>query len=288
LVDPENPAEPLEDPKIVAKSMLQEGADIEAIIAETSLSKPTILGLKGALIKAQKRLEATEDKAAKGSPSENVGEEEISLDLKKEAQITNQAVALARSQQRLKSLDPKSEFLHGGQQQPEGNTSRVLVDLETARLIRSMRQETEEQERHRNNNGDSSSSQAITALQKEFAEFREQMHKRELESLQKQSDKLEAQISDLRSDLRSSAGSNSDLAVVVKEGKDLLVKALETQGPIRSYLIPSTNFVRPKEEAPLVRAAAATPGAPGQYNFLEEMRKRGLVTRVVDLQKGGP
>jgi hypothetical protein len=30
--------------------MLQEGADIEAIMAETNLSKPTILGLKGLLL----------------------------------------------------------------------------------------------------------------------------------------------------------------------------------------------------------------------------------------------
>jgi len=39
-----------EDPKGLAKTMLQEGADIEAIMAETNLSKPTILGLKGLLL----------------------------------------------------------------------------------------------------------------------------------------------------------------------------------------------------------------------------------------------
>lgn len=37
------------DPKGLAKTVLQEGADIEAIMAETNLSKPTILGLKGSL-----------------------------------------------------------------------------------------------------------------------------------------------------------------------------------------------------------------------------------------------
>ena len=39
-----------QDPKGLAKTMLQEGADIEAIMAETNLSKPTILGLKGLLL----------------------------------------------------------------------------------------------------------------------------------------------------------------------------------------------------------------------------------------------
>jgi len=39
-----------EDPKGLAKTMLQEGADIEAIMAETNLSKPTILGLKGVTV----------------------------------------------------------------------------------------------------------------------------------------------------------------------------------------------------------------------------------------------
>lgn len=264
--DPENPSEPLEDPKTLAKTMLQEGADIEAIIAETSLSKPTILGLKGALIKAQKRL-ATE---AKAPPEET----DLNTDLKKETQTTNQAVALARGQLRLKALNPKSEFLHG-EQQPEGNTSRVLVDLETARLIRSMREETE-QERHKNN-GDSSSGQAIAELQKEFNAFKEQMHKKEIEALQKQSDKLEGQIVELRADLRSSAGSNSDLAVVVKEGKDLIVKALETQGPIRTYLVPDAINIQRPADAPKLQTQTET-----RSGVLEELRRHGLVTKIVE------
>jgi len=288
LVDPENPSEPSEDPKTLARIMLQEGADIEAIVAETSLSKPTVLGLKGALIKASKRLDkrlAAEDNA----PCESLGkaspEEEIITDFKKETQVTNSALSLARSQQRLKSLDPaKYQELHGpGPEQAETSLGKLLTDIEFSRYLKTLR----EQESHpHQNNGDSGSSQAITELQKEFAEFREQMHKKEIEFLQKQSDKLEGQISDLRSDLRSSANSNSDLAVVVREGKDLLVQALQTSGPIRSYLVPSTNYVMPKEEAPAVHMQAVATPAPGQFNFLEEMRAKGLVTRIRDVKRG--
>jgi len=261
--------------KQAARSMLEAGSTIEEIAAVTKLGRNQILGLKGSIAKANKRLESE----AKASPSENLGEEEIITDFKKETQVTNSALSLARSQQRLKSLDPaKYQELHGGQQQPEGNSpSRVLVDLETAKLIRSMREETE-QERHKNN-GDSSS-QAIAELQKEFNAFKEETHKKELEALQKQSDKLEGQISDLRADLSRSTNSNSDLAVVVKEGKDLLVKALESSGPLRSYLIPTENFLHKKEEAPTLHTQAVATPAPGEFDFLAEMKKHGLVTTV--------
>jgi hypothetical protein len=258
------------DLKQLARQLLSEGLDVDAVAEESGLSKMVVLGISGAMKKAQKKLEATEDKAAKSSPSENVGEEEISLDLKKEAQITNQAVALARSQQRLKSLDPKSEFLHGGQQQPEGSsTSKTLADVELAQYIRSLRETTG----HPNNNGDSQ------GLQKQINDLREQLHQKDLEALQKQSDKLEAEIQGLREDVRHSTNGGSDLAVVVRETSNLIGKALESPGVIRSYLVPDGINIGKKADAPpLLRAQPVEAG----NNVLEVLKKHGLVTKVVE------
>jgi len=212
--------------------------------------------------------------------TENLGEEEISLDLKKEAQITNQAVALARGQQRLKALDPKSEFLHGGQQQPEGNSpSRVLVDLETAKLIRSMRQETEEQERH---NGDSNSQ--VLQVQRELNDLKDKLAKKDIENLTKQTDDLRQELKELRADVRGSAGAQSDVAVLMRETSNLIGRALENPGVIRNYLIPSENFLRPKGDAPVLHTQAVA--TPGEFNFLEEMKKHGLVTKITDVRRG--
>jgi hypothetical protein len=45
-----------DDQKELARTMLKEGASIEDVMSETTLTKPAILGLKGALAKANKRL----------------------------------------------------------------------------------------------------------------------------------------------------------------------------------------------------------------------------------------
>lgn len=258
------------DPKQLARQLLSEGLGVDAVAEESGLSRMVVLGLKGALIKASKRLAATQDKA----PPENVGEAEISLDLKKEAQITNQAVALARSQQRLKSLDPKSEFLHGGQQQPEGNTSRVLVDLETARLIRSMRQETEEQERHKNNGGGAEATETLN-LRKEVDALREEIRKKDVED-------LKGQIAEMRQEMRHSTNSGSDLAVVVREASGLLEKIVTSDGPLRSYLMPDNNIpIKPRGDAPLLQGQPAG----GQNGLVDVLRERGLTTRIVHAQR---
>lgn len=260
---------PSEDPKTLARTLIREGVDPAEIAERTGLSQSSVNGLKGVLRKtikkAQGELASPEDKAA---GSGNVGEQEIIVDMKKEAQIASGAVTLARSQQRLRSLDSKAyQDLYGGQQSEVNSPSRVLVDLETARLIRNMR--IEEQQGGHNNNG----SNQVSELQRQMAELREQLHKKDLEILQKQSDKLEAQLVELRADLRSSAGSTSDLAVVIRESSQLLSQVITHPGPIRNYLAP--DIVRDKKEAPLL----AQP-AEARNKIIDTLRMHGLTTRI--------
>lgn len=258
-----------EDPKTLAKSMLEEGADIEAIVAETSLSKPTVLGLKGSLIKAQKRL-ATEAKA----PSQNLEEEtDLNTDLKKEAQTTNNMVVLARGKQRLKSLDPVAYRDHyGPPEQAETSPGKVMADLELSRYIRTLR----ENESHPNN-GDSS--QAMLELQRQITDLKTEMHKKDIENLTKQTDDLKQEVKELRSDVRGSVGVQSDLAVIVRETSSLLEKVISHDGPLRSYLSPDVP-IQPRGAAPLLRAQPAE----AQNGLVDVLRSHGLTTRVIERQ----
>ena len=251
------------DPKQEARDLLQAGSSPEEVMEQTGLSKAVVLGLLGAQVKAKKKLSKEQ-----GEPSENVGEEEITADLKREAQVTNAGVALARSQQRLKSLDPNLyQSLHGGQQS-ETSPGKILADLELAKYIKQMR----ENESHQNNGGDSQ------GLQKQINDLKEELHKKDVETLQKQSDKLEAEIQGLREDMRHSTNSGSDLAVVVRETSNLIGKALESPGVIRSYLVPDGINIGKKADAPaLLRAQPVE----ARNNVLEVLKKHGLVTHVV-------
>lgn len=262
---PENPSEPLEDPKTLAKRLLAEGSTVDEVVAETNLSRPTVLGFLGAARKAEKKLEK-----AQGEPSGlgKADDEEKNLieDFKGENALAASAVILARNKSRLKLQDPalyNSLFPSG--QQPESNTSR-LADLEIARYIRSMRLE-EESARH--NNGDSSNETAL--LRKELQNVKEEMRKKDVED-------LKGQIAELRQEMRHSTNSASDLAVVVREGKDLLVKALENPGPLRNYLAPDNVNIRSPGDAPaLLRAQPAE----AQSGLIAALRAHGLTTHVV-------
>ena len=265
------------DPKHRARQLLSEGLGIDAVAEESGLSRMVVLGISGALKKAQKKLAATEDKAAKGSPPENVGEEEITADLKREAQVTNAGVALARSQQRLKSLDPNLyQSLHGSGQSEANSPGKILADLELAKYIKQMR----ENESRPNNGGDS---QATLGLQKQIDDLKEEMHKKDVEALKKETEKLAGEIGELRADLRHSTNSGSDLAVVVREASGLLEKAVESNGPLRAYLMPNNIDIKPRREAPELRRQVVQ-AEPGSGTVVSGLSKYGLVTQV--LRKG--
>lgn len=257
-----------EDPKTLARNLIREGVDPAEIAERTGLSQSSVNGLKGVLRKTLKKVQgelaATEDKVA---GSGNVGEQEIIVDMKKEAQIASGAVTLARSQQRLKSLDSKAyQDLYGGGQQPEGGPAAKLIDLEIIRQLRDMRLSEE----HRNNGGGAEATETLN-LRKEIDVLKEEMRKKDLED-------LKAQIVELRADLRSSAGSTSDLAVVVREGRQLLEKAITSPGPLRTYLIPDQINIKKPGDAPKLQ---------GQTNsaILETLRSHGLVTRIPPLRE---
>ena len=255
------------DPKQLARQLLSEGLDVDSVVAQSGLTRPVVLGISGALKKAQKKLAATEDKAAKDSPSENLGEEEITLDMKKEAQITNSAVALARSQQRLKSLDPALYQALHGPGQAESSSSKTLIDIETAKLIRSWR---EEEPPHRNN-GDGAEASETALLRKELETAKEEMRRRDVED-------LKGQIAELRQDLRHSANSASDLAVVVRETSNLIGKALESPGVLRNYLLPADAYIKDKAEAPLLHQQTGL----GTRSVVSALHGHGLVTKIIE------
>ena len=204
-------------------------------------------------------------KAAKGNPEE---ETDLNSDLKREAQTTNNMVVLARGKARLKSLDPGAYRDHyGPPEQSETSPGKVLADLELAKYIKQMR----ENESHPNNGGDSQ------GLQKQINDLKEELHKKDVEALQKQSDKLEAEIQGLREDMRHSTNSGSDLAVCVKSVENLLTEGLQHPGPLRNYLVPDTINIKPAADAPpLLRAQPAA-----RNNVVDILKEHGLTTRVV-------
>lgn len=57
----------------MARSLFQEGADVESVMAKTGLSKPACLGLKGSLVKASKRLNA------RSTPTEAISKPETEV-----------------------------------------------------------------------------------------------------------------------------------------------------------------------------------------------------------------
>ena len=204
-------------------------------------------------------------KAAKGNPEE---ETDLNTDLKRETQLTNNMVVLARGKQRLKSLDPGAYRDLHGPEQAETSAGKVMADLELSRYIRTLR----ENESHPNNGGDSQ------GLQKQINDLKEALHQKDVEALQKQSDKLEEEIRELRADVRGSAGAQSDLAIVVKESKDLLSQVISHDGPLRAYLMPDNINIGKKADAPpLLHAQAAV----GNGSVIQELQRHGLTTRIL-------
>lgn len=256
----------LEGDKEAARTRLLEGASVEQVIEESGLSRPVVLGLLGAIRKEEKRMSKSEEGSAGATDKVSKDDEEgLVGDFKDENRLAASAVVLARNKSRLRQQDPglyNSLFPSG---QPESNTSR-LADLEIARYIRSMRLE-EEGARH--NNGDSSNETAL--LRKELETVKEEMRKKDVEE-------LKGEIAELRQDLRHSTGSNSDLAVVIKETSNLIGKALETPGVLRNYLLPGDGYVQDKKSAPLL----AQPVEPGSRSVVSELSKRGLVTKIIE------
>lgn len=268
----EAPSE-LEGAKSEARTALLEGASVEQVITESGLSRPVVLGLLGAIRKKAKKISKSE-----GEPSENLGkanqeEETLVNDLRHEAKVDGAALIAARNRNRLKREGPEIYGqLHGGS---EGSSSRVLVDLETAKLIRAMRLETEEQQHHRND-GDSNSQ--VLEIQREVNELKDKLAKKDIENLTKQTEDLRQDLKELRQELRSSPNSSSDLAALVKSTENIIIRAVESEGPIRRYLTPDgINIQKPSDAPALLRAQPAE--ASG---LVDALRAHGLTTRVLE------
>jgi len=260
--------------KQAARSMLEAGSTIEEVMASTGLGRNQILGLKGSMVKANKR-----SIKVSGEPSDSLGkadQEEATLvnDLRDEAKLDGAALIAARNRNRLKREGPEIYGqLHGGQQSEANSPAAKLIDLEIIRQLRDMRLSEE----HRNNGGGVEATETLN-LRKEIDVLREEMHKKDVEALKKETEKLAGEIGELRADLRSSAGSNSDLAIVFKESKDLISQIVTHDGPLRNYLLPDVN-IKPAHEAPELRRQVVEDGRPSVASVLA---KHGLVTKVLE------
>ena len=259
------------DPKQLARQLLSEGLDVDAVAEESGLSRPVVLGISGAMKKAQKKLDKAQGEPSLQSGKSNSDEESLIADIKGENTLAANAVLLARNKSRLRLQDPTSFNSLFPSGQPESSTSR-LADLEIARYVKNMRLE-EETTRH--NNGDS---QTTLGLQKQIDDLREQLHQKDVQNLRDETTELKQELKEIRSEMRSSGGSNSsDLAVVVRETTNLIGKALESPGVIRNYLLPGDGgYIKDKRDAPLLHTQAE----PGGSLVISELAKRGLVTRV--------
>jgi len=256
------------DPKQEARDLLQAGSTPEEVMEQTGLSKAVVLGLLGAQVKAAKKLSKSGEEPSNSLGKPDDEEKTLISDFKGESSLASSALVLARNKSRLRQTDPalyNSLFPSG--QQPEVGPAAKLIDLEIIRQLREMRQAEE----HRNNGGGAEASEGLN-LRKEIDALRQEMHQKEIETLQKASDKLEGQITELREDMRHSTNSGSDLAVVVKEASSLLEKAISHDGPLRSYLMPDN--IKPRHEAPTVQ------GPDGRNAVLEALRPFGYVTKL--------
>lgn len=300
-----------QDPKSVAKGMLQEGADIEAIMAETNLSKPTILGLKGSLIKAQKRLG---DKARTGLEKQQ-GDEGIPTESDFLRQIL-QDVKFSKIDAVVSLVDSYGYNVQGlyaalkdiaaslsivryvvkrwAAYRSEAIPGWILREIEGTSLVRP---------HVASNDGDSQTltKEELSRLfdeklkQQQDSNWRSWVNEKLQNNDGGQVSKLEAEIEEMRKEfrdqqihdlkseiesLRRNASAPDSVTQVVKSVENLLSEGLQHPGPIRLYLSPSEQFIKDKKEAPLL----TQPVEPASRSVASELSKYGLVTNV--LRKG--
>ena len=257
---------PLSEPELISE-------DFSCDICDKSFG--TENSLKAHRLRAHRKSAnwSNEDKAAK--PSDANDEQEIADDFRRQSRTASQALSLARNQSRLKNTNPHMfRELYGHEE--DGSPTRAIVDLEVAKTLRAMRQE----EPSHQNNGDSTSETAL--LKKEVTDLKEALRQKDLQSLRDENAKINEELKEIRSEMRSLPNSGSDLAALVKSTENIIIKAVESEGPIRRYLTPDGITIQKPSDAPKLQTQIET-----RSGVLEELRRHNLVTRIVDVQKGG-
>jgi len=253
---------PLSEPELIS-------ADFACDICDKSFG--TENSLKAHMLRAHRQAAnwTGGNKAAKASDAND--EQEIADDFRRESRTASQALSLARNQSRLKNTNPHMfRELYGHEE--DGSPTRAIVDLEVAKTLRAMRQE----EPAHQNNGDSNET---AVLKREVSDLKEALRQRDLQSLRDENAKINEELKEIRSEMRSLPNSSSDLAALVKSTENIIIKAVESPGVIRNYLLPSDGgYIKDKKDAPLLHTQAE-PG-PGGSLVISELAKRGLVTRV--------
>ncbi len=229
---------------------------VEAHMLRSHRIKPSSLGGIGAT-----------EKVSKDDGESLVG------DFKAENTIAANALVLARNKARLRQQDPHQFRQLYGHQDEDGSPTRAIVDLEVAKTLRAMRQE----EPSHQNNGDSSET---VLLKKEVTDLKEALRQKDLQSLRDENAKINEELKEIRSEMRSLPNSSSDLAALVKSTENIIIKAVESEGPIRRYLTPdgSVNIQKPSD-APKLQTQIGT-----RSGVIEELRSHGLVTKIVERQ----
>jgi hypothetical protein len=204
---------------------------------------------------------------ATGKVSNKDDGESLVADIRAENTVASNQLLLSRNKSRLRQQDPH-EFSRLYGHEEDGSPTRAIVDLEVAKTLRAMRQE----EPSHQNNGDSNET---ALLKKEVTDLKEALRQKDLQSLRDENAKINEELKEIRSEMRSLPNSSSDLAALVKSTENIIIKAVESEGPLRRYLIPDGTIpIKAPGDAPLLRVQ------PAGNNVLEELKKHGLVTRV--------
>jgi hypothetical protein len=310
LVDPENPSEPSEDPKALARSLIREGVDPEEVSQRTGLTLPQVNGLKGVLRKTLKRAqgESGESVDKPSRPDVNVGiptESDFLRQILQDVKFSkiDAVVSLVDSYgynvqglyAALKDVSASLSIVRyvvkrWAAYRSENVPGWILREIEGTSMVRP---------HVASNDGDS---QALTKAelvtlfdeklkQQRDEEWRGWVNKKlenndgggQLTKLEAQFEEMmkefrDKQLEDIKSEvesLRRNASAPDSLTQVVKSVENLLTEGLQHPGPIRSYLVPDGISIGKKSDAP---ALLHTQVGTGSGTVVSELSKHGLVT----------
>lgn len=272
-----------EDPKELAKTLLAQGASVEAIMGQTTLTKPAILGLKGALIKAQKAQERLTQSQANSKPEIPFqAENEANPDIEGEVDLHSS------------STSPKP------QQFPNGSVLLEPGDIEAIRkMIPTTHQSTyiahvdlaskRQSQINRNNgnnghgfltNADEDLKRAEAETEREYAKTLRDRRMRERDGNTHESESLK----ELKQEIRELRQNNkSDPLAMTKMIFDVYKTGVEHASP-KGEGDPTALIWKAVDTVEKIQERATSPNARNEYDLkLEEMRgNRELDNRRLD------
>jgi DNA repair exonuclease SbcCD ATPase subunit len=217
---------------------------------------------------------------SRGEPTPNIQPMESPIpDLLADLKNIKSAVEFARWRDRLKMQAPDlyRVFFPTPKSEASEDATSKLVNLEVFRLLRQIREEMEASRPNQPNSNDS----ALTALQsqlenyrQELSRLREELHKKEMEVYQRDIQHLNSAIEDLKRQIENARLATSDFAVLIKEVKDLGEKWLKfSGGPLVELLMNSLGYVKLPSEKLITKEAEKA-----EESLIELFEQKGWIT----------